>query len=276
MFACLDVTIKHLAGRYPVPLVVGVRYLVHCLLMLVYLLPRERRSMLATQRTGLVIARAVCLMGVSVFMALALQRMPVAEATSIQFLAPMLVVLLARPMLGERIGLARWLSVLTGFCGVLLVVRPGGAVDLTGLAFVLCSVLCGASYQLLSRILARTEGAVAMLFYSAFAGSVCFGSLLPWYFRGPAPDGMTILLFASMGLTGGLGHLFFTLAYRDAPASLLAPLNYLQLLWAGLLGWLVFGHLPDLFSAVGMAIVAASGVLVAIQSRLQRAASVTS
>lgn len=273
MFACLDVTIKHLASRYPVPLVVAVRYIVHFSLMTVLLAPRVGMSLLRTQRTGLVIVRAACLMGVSLFMALALKRMPVAEATSIQFLAPMLVVLLAKPVLGETIGSARWASVLAGFCGVLLIARPGGNVDLLGLGFVLCSVMAGAAYQLLSRVLISTERTIALLFYTALAGTVCFGALLPWYWGGPAPSRLELLLFLSMGVTGGLGHLFFTRAYREAPASLLAPVNYLQILWAGLLGWLVFGHVPDQLGILGMLIVASSGVFVAIHSHGTRNAS---
>lgn len=267
LFACLDVTIKHLASRYPVPLVVAVRYIVHFSLMTAVLAPHAGMKLVQTQRTGLVLIRAACLLVVSLFMTLALQRMPVAEATSIQFLAPMLVVLLARPVLGEKIGFARWASVIAGFGGVLLIARPGGQVDPIGLGFVMCSVTAGAAYQLLSRVLIRTESPIAMLFHSALMGSLCFGALLPWYWSGVSPSWAEIAMFLSLGFTGGLGHLLFTMAYREAPASVLAPVNYLQLLWAGLLGWLVFAQVPDQLGLLGMAIVAASGVFIALHSR---------
>lgn len=269
LFACLDVTIKQLASHFPVPVVIAVRYVVHFSLMTAMLAPRAGKQLVVTQRTGLVLIRGACLLVVSLFMTLALQRMPVAEATSIQFLAPMLVVLLARPVLGERIGLARWVSVIAGFCGVVLIARPGGQVDLLGLGFLICSVMAGAAYQLLSRILIRTEQAIAMLFYTALMGSLCFGALVPAYWSGVWPTGTEILLFLSLGVTGGLGHLLFTLAYREAPASVLAPVNYLQLVWAGMLGWLVFDQIPDGLGLLGMAIVAASGVFIALHSRAQ-------
>jgi drug/metabolite transporter (DMT)-like permease len=136
-----------------------------------------------------------------------------------------------------------------------------------GVLFVLAAVLCNLGYQFLSRVLAATETTVAMLFYTALAGSILFGLALPWYLEDRAPSLFEALLFASLGLYGGLGHLMFTAAFRYAPASVLAPLNYLQLLWAGLLGWIVFGHVPDRLTTLGMAIVALSGAMIALKTR---------
>ncbi len=120
---------------------------------------------------------------------------------------------------------------------------------------------------MLSRTLARTDSAVAMLFYTALIGAVAFGILLPWTLHGERPTPLAIGLFVMIGAFSGLGHYLFTLAFRETPASVLAPLNYVQLLWAGLLGWSVFGHVPDVATAVGMAVVAASGALIAIKAR---------
>lgn len=108
---------------------------------------------------------------------------------------------------------------------------------------------------------------MALLFYTSLAGTILFGLAAPWFLPERAPSGAEMLLLASLGVYGGLGHFLFTASFRDAPASLLAPLNYLQLLWAGVLGWLVFGHVPDRISLLGMAIVAASGVMVALKTR---------
>lgn len=273
LFSSLDVTIKYLSNLYAVPLVVAFRYIVHCLLMVVLLVPTQGARLVQTRRTGLVLLRAACLMAVSLLMSLAFKRMPVAEATSINFLAPMLVVLLARPVLGERIGVLGWVAAVTGFAGVLLIVRPGSGLEMTGVMFVLCAVLAGATYQLLSRVLVSTERTIALLFYTALAGAICFGALLPLFWGGVRPSPLVIALFLSMGVTGGLGHYLFTLAYRDAPASLLAPVNYLQMLWAGLLGWLVFGHVPDGWSVLGMVVIACSGVMVALKSRQAKPAA---
>ena len=116
-------------------------------------------------------------------------------------------------------------------------------------------------------IAATSETTVALLFYAALAGSILYGLALPWFIEDRAPSLFEAALFASLGLLGGVGHYLFTAAFRYAPASVIAPLNYLQLLWAGLLGWLVFGHVPDATSLLGMAIVAGSGVLVALKTR---------
>lgn len=267
LFACLDTTTKYLSGHYPVTLVVAVRYVVHCLLMIALLAPAQKAQLVRTQRTGLVLLRAASLAIASLFVGLALQRMPVAETTAINFLAPLLVVLLAHPLLGERIGALGWFAALLGFAGILLIARPGSALDAYGIAYALCGAGAGASYQLLSRILATSEKTLALLFYTALVGAIIFGSLAPWWWSGETPKLPTALLFLSMGVTGGLGHFLFTAAYRHVPASLLAPMNYLQLIWAGLLGWLVFGHCPDELAILGMGIVASSGVLVAFKSQ---------
>lgn len=266
LFACLDATTKYLAARHEVPLVVAVRYLVNCALMILLLAPTHRHKLIETRRTGLVLVRAASLAAASLFVALALQRMPVAETTAINFLAPMLIVLIAGPLLGERTGWAGWTAVVGGFAGVLLIVRPGSGLEPIGILFVLCAVVANIAYQLLSRVLAETERTIALLFYTALFGSIAFGLVLPFHWEERAPSAFELLLFLSLGVYGGLGHFLFTAAYRQAPASVLAPMTYLQLVWAGLLGWAVFGHLPDPVSIAGMAVIAASGVFMALKS----------
>ena len=118
-----------------------------------------------------------------------------------------------------------------------------------------------------SRILAITERPITLLFYTALAGSVVFGLALPWTWDNQTPSYLELGLFVGMGAAGGLGHYFFTLAYRYATASFLAPVIYLQLVWAGLLGWLIFGSSPDSLSLLGMVIVGGSGLMIAIKSR---------
>ncbi|MDB5799342.1 MAG: putative permease, superfamily [Rhodocyclales bacterium] len=267
LFSGMDAVSKYLALRHPVPQVAWMRYSVHLLLMTVIFAPAMGRGLVSTQRGGLVFARAMCLVGITLCMMFALRRLPLAEATSILFVAPLLVVLLARPVLQERIGVVRWSAVLVGFCGVLLVVRPSGALDGIGVAFALVTALSSTVYQLLTRILSHTENPVVMLYYSALAGTIVFGLSLPWFWFDAMPSTLEALLYCSLGLLGFVGHLCFTLAFRDAPASLLAPVTYLQLVWAGLLGWLIFGQIPDGYTLFGMSIVAASGVAVAIMGR---------
>lgn len=113
----------------------------------------------------------------------------------------------------------------------------------------------------------KTETTLSLLFNTALIGAIGFGIFLPWFWAKETHTFWEVLLFLSMGITGGLGHFLFTAAYRYSPASLLAPLNYLQLLWAGLLGWIVFGHIPEQLSFLGMCLVALSGVMIALKSR---------
>jgi drug/metabolite transporter (DMT)-like permease len=270
LFACMDGTTKYLTAHYNVPFVVAMRYIIHCMLMVAILAPRHSGHLLQTKRRGLVMLRAVTLVLASLFVGLALQRMPLAETTAIIFLAPMLVVLLASPMLNERIGTIGWIAAVAGFVGVLFIARPGSGLDTAGIIFALFAVAANASYQLLSRLLAGTESAVTLLFYTALVGSIVFGLTLPWFWEHKTPSHLELLLFLGMGAAGGLGHYLFTLAYRYAAASLIAPVLYLQLLWAALLGWLVFDTAPDSLSFLGMAIVAGSGLLIAFKSQLTK------
>ncbi|MEQ1770709.1 MAG: DMT family transporter [Devosia sp.] len=265
LFACNDAANKFLVADYQVPFVAAIRYVVHLGLMLAILGPTRGHQLVATKRTGLVVVRAVCLVVATLFFGLALQRMPIAETTAIVYVSPIIVVLLARPLLGERIGALGWVAAVAGFAGVLLIVRPGGGLDPLGVVYILGNVVVTVSYYLLSRVLAHTERTLALLFYSALAGAIAFGLAVPWTMGGPAPTPLQIALFASLGCTAGLGHYCFTAAHRYAGASVLAPVNYLHLVWAGLFGWLIFGHVPLPLTVLGMAIVAASGLLVALR-----------
>jgi drug/metabolite transporter (DMT)-like permease len=268
LFACMDATTKYLTAHYQPPLVVAVRYVVHCLLMVIVLTPSQGRKLVQTQRTGMVLVRAACLAAGSLFFALALQRMPVAEASAILFLAPVLVVVMAGPLLQERVGVTGWLAAAAGFGGVILIARPGGGLDAVGVALSLCAAATTATYQLLSRLLASTERTIALLFYTALVGAVCFGLAAPWFWGGERATPLQVVLFVGIGVAGGVGHFLFTAAHRHAPASTLAPLQYAQLVFVSLLGWMIFDHVPDGPSILGMVVVAAAGAAVALKSRL--------
>jgi drug/metabolite transporter (DMT)-like permease len=273
VFAFMDVATKHLATRYNVPLVMALRYLVMLGLLAVVVAMSGGRPLLRTQRTGLVLVRAACLALVSLCAGMALQRLPVPETVAMVYLAPFGVLLLAGPLLGERVGLFGWAAATAGFVGLLLIARPGGGLALAGVVFALLAAAATVGYQLLSRVLAPSNSTLAMLFYAALIGAVFFGAMLPWSWYGPAPTVFDVALFGAMGAMAGLAHFLFTAAYQDAPASLLAPVNYVHLVWAGGLGWIVFGHIPDGLSLLGMATVMAAGVAVGVRAhRLGRGA----
>jgi drug/metabolite transporter (DMT)-like permease len=271
LFALSDVLTKHLAEHFAVPIIVAVRYLVNLALLAVVLWPRYRAALWHTNRTWLVLLRALCLAAASLTMGLALRVMPVGETVAIVYLAPFLVMLLAVPLLGEKVSWIGWLAAICGFFGVLLIARPGGGLDPWGVTLALINVCFIAAYHLLTRFLARTETTNALLFHTALLGSLVFVMMvLVAPGTSPSTGAPGLLDMALMGLLGAIaaaGHFLFTAAYRHAPSSLLAPVNYLHLVWSAGLGWLFFNHIPAGWSLLGIVMVMTAGVAAALRSQ---------
>jgi drug/metabolite transporter (DMT)-like permease len=263
-FALLDATSKHLSQTFNVPLLVWARYTVHGLLMLVFLAPSMRWRLVTTRRPAKQIIRAALLVAVTGLFMTAFRIMPLAETTAMIFVTPPLVALLSGPFLGERVGPAHWLAVVIGFAGMLLIARPGGALTGDGVALCLAGAVCYAVYQIQTRQLAASENTLTMVFYTALVGTATLSLALPWIWQGPAPGALDLLMICSLGIYGGTGHFLLTKAFRLAPASTLSPFLYVQLIWATLLGWAFYGELPDGLTVLGMAVVAAGGLLVAL------------
>jgi drug/metabolite transporter (DMT)-like permease len=196
--------------------------------------------------------------------------MPLGETIGIVYLSPFLVLLLAFPLLGERVPVLGWVGATIGFAGVLLIVRPGTALDPMGVFFAFSNALLSSVYALLTRFLTRTESTTSLMFHTAWVGALIFVVLAIPALGGFHPTLLDFGLMVALGSLMTLGHFLFTAAYREAPASLVAPVTYLHLVWAGGLGWLVFAHIPDALSIVGMAMVALAGAGVALNAHLQR------
>ena len=267
MFAALDATAKYLNTYFAVPLLVWARYVVHFVIMLVAMAPGMGREIIVTRRPWLMSFRALMLVGVTLLGQLALKTLPLAETTALVFITPLLVALLAGPMLGEQVRRKTWLATFAGFVGVLLIARPGGALVGPGVAYALAAALCYAFYQILTRKLAATEHPNRLLFYTALIGTLAMSLTLPAYWDSQIPTLPQGLLIISLGLYGGIGHFMLIRAFREAPASTLSPLLYVQLIWATLLGWWVFDQFPDMLAVVGMLIIGASGLSLAIRTR---------
>lgn len=266
-FALLDATAKQLSQKFPVPMLVWARYAFHLLLMLLFLAPSLRGQLLATRRPGLQIVRAIMLVCVTGFAMAAFRLLPLAETTALLFISPLLVALLAGPFLHERVTRRHWGACLIGFGGALLIARPGGALNLAGVLFVLAAALCYSIYQIQTRQLSPTENTWAMLFYTALVGTVAMTLATPLYWSGPWPSLAEAALIASLGILGSAGHFFLISAFRHAPATTLSPLLYAQLVWATLLGWLFFGDWPDGWSLLGMLLIAGSSASLAFLRR---------
>ena len=264
VFSCLDATAKYLALRYPLPLLVWARYTVHFLLMVVFLAPSHRSALLATRRLPAQVARALLLLGVTACVIAALRVLPLAEATALGYTSPLLAALLAGLWLGEKLDRRRWLALGMGFLGVLFIARPGGALAGSGVVYALAGATCYAVYQVMTRQLSTSENSVTLLFYTALVGTVGSSLALPWLWHGALPVGLDLLLLAAMGLLGGTGHFLLIRAFHHAPVGTLGPFLYVQMVWATLIGLLLFQHLPDAWSLFGMAIIVASGLAVAL------------
>jgi drug/metabolite transporter (DMT)-like permease len=266
-FALLDATAKHLSQKFPVPMLVWARYTLHFLLMLLFLAPSMRWKLVATRRPVMQVVRALMLVGVTGFAMAAFRHLPLAETTALLFITPLIVALMAGPFLGEKLRPLHWGASIFGFGGALLIARPDGVLNATGLVLVIAAALCYSIYQIQTRQLSPTENTLTMLFYTALVGTLGMTLAAPLYWGGPLPDWREALMIASLGIYGGTGHFLLISAFRHAPATTLSPLLYVQLIWATLLGWLVFGHWPDGMTLTGMAIIAASSASLALTQR---------
>ncbi|UMZ13434.1 DMT family transporter [Pseudomonas sp. MPFS] len=266
LFASHDTLSKYLSAFYPIVMVVWARYVVHTLLMLVVFVPRSGFSaVVRTKRPGLQFLRALCLIGTSMLFTNGLRYIPLAEATAVNFLAPLLVTALSVPLLGERVGRGQWLAVLAGFVGVLIVVRPGGALFTPAILLPLGSALCFGFYQLLTRKLSGIDSPTTSNFLTGILNSLIMSALLPFFWS--TPTLLHGLFMIGLGTCGMLGHLLLTQAFRHAAPAMLAPFSYGQILFAGMYGYLIFGHTPDSYGLVGITVICLSGLAVAWTQR---------
>jgi drug/metabolite transporter (DMT)-like permease len=250
LFTVMDTIGKDLTGRYPVPQVVWARYFFQFALMV-----RTARPGIHLWRGLLLAVSTICLIG-------AISFVPLADAYAITFTAPLLVTVFSIPLLGEHVGWRRWSAVLAGFAGVLIVIRPGFGTTHWALALPLITALGFALYQILTRKVSAVPGEspLAMLFYLACVGTAIMTALVPFFWQEVAT--FDWLAMTAMGALGGLGHLILIRALTIAPASLLAPFVYSQIVWALVLGYLVFGDVPDRWMLVGCCVIVASGLYV--------------
>lgn len=265
-FSGLDSTAKFLSRDLPTPQIVWARYCAAVLITAAVLNPVTRPGVLRTRRLGLQLARSSVLFGSTLLNFVAVRYLQLAETVSITFATPLIVALLAAPLLGERIGRARLAAILVGFAGVLVVVRPGaGSLHPAAMLSVL-SCFCYAAYALMTRKLAAYDRAETTLVYSGLAGVVLLTPVLPLFWQQPG-SAWSWMLMASMGVYATVGHFLMIKAHQFAPASILSPFMYTQLLWMVLLGWIIFGDVPDHWTVAGGLIVVSSGLFLLSQER---------
>ncbi|UVM10273.1 DMT family transporter [Pseudomonas protegens] len=265
LFASHDALSKYLSGFFPVIMVVWARYLIHTLLMAGIFLPQSGLRVLRSKRPLLQLLRALCLLSTSLLFTSALLFIPLAEATAVNFLAPVLVTALSVPLLGEQVTRGQWLAVICGFIGVLIIVHPGGELFTPAVLLPFCSALFFCFYQLLTRKLAEHDSPTTSNFFAGLCNTLVMSALVPFFWQ--TPGFLHGLLMLALGACGMSAHLFLTQAFRHAAPALLAPFGYCQIVFAGLLGWLLFGHAPSLITQVGIAVICLSGLAAAWQQR---------
>jgi drug/metabolite transporter (DMT)-like permease len=267
LFAVMDTLSKYLTRFYPPTNVLWARYLFHTLLVILALSPRMGFRFARTTRPGIQIVRGLLLACASLCFVSAIKYMPLAEATAIQFLSPLLVTALAVVFLKEKMELARWLAVFAGFAGVLIIIRPGSGIFSWASLLPLGTAVLFASYQVLTRLMAGLESPYTSIFYPGVVGVLLLTLTLPFSWTPPQSVSHFALL-ALAGIIGGASHLILIKAYELAPASRLAPFSYAQLLWVTVGGYVVFDNFPDFWSFTGIAILAASGIYTATHQHL--------
>ncbi len=274
LFALLDTLSKGLTASHPVPVIVWGRYAVHFLITLLVFMPRHGLGLFRSHRPGLQVLRGLMLVMTTALVVLSFRQLPVAEVTALIFVTPLLVTVLAVKFLGERMLPLQWLAIGVGFCGVLLIVRPSGALMGSGALLVLAAAGCYSVYQVLTRKLSAGDHSATQLLYTALVGTVAMSIVLPWHGLPVSLGLVDALQIGSLGLIAAVSHLLLIMAFRAAPATTLSPFSYAQLAWATLFGWIAFGDLPDGASSAGMGIIAASGLGVAYLERRKREESV--
>lgn len=268
LFTVMDATAKYLDERLPLIEVAWGRYLFHALTLPFIVARLGGFATLRSRRLGLQLWRSVFLLLSTVLFWLALRFIPLADATAVGFVGPLMLTALSVPFLKEKVGPRRWAAVGVGFLGAMVIIRPGPGMAQPAALIPLGSAAAFAAYAICTRMLSRTDHWTTTLIWSASVGLVLLSVLVPFQWKAPDLAGWIGLAF--LGFVGSVSHLLLILAYTRAPASTLAPLSYLQLIWSTAIGWAVFDNFPDAWTLAGGAVIAASGLYVIHRERLRR------
>lgn len=260
-FITLDAIMKHLMEHLHLVQVTWARFFFATIVAIIVCGRRLPGLAISRHPKGQLL-RSVFLMTTTGLFNAGIRTTPLATATTIMFLNPVLVTILSIPILGEKVTASRWFGVFFGLLGALLVVRPwqeGLGAYGYGVLFLLLAAFFNANYQILTRQV-RGDDPLTSLLYTAAAGAVVTSLMVPWFWTWPSA--IEWLLLAGSGLAGGLGHLFLIRSFRSAPASVVAPFGYSSLVWATIFGLVIWGDWPDLWTWAGAALIIGSGLYI--------------
>lgn len=261
LFPVMNAFAKALGSNYSPLQISWARFFGHVVFLLIMFLPRRGIRMLFTRRPALQLTRSAIQLASNVLFTIAIFHQPIADAAAIGMMGPLIVAILAWPMLGERTTPSRVAAVAVGFIGVLIVIRPGGAVFHWSALLLLGSSTCYALYQIFTRKVANIDPPETTTVYSSMVGA--FGMLLVLPFVWKAPQTFWhLFFFCGLGVLGGIGHYFVVRALAYAPANIVSPFQYFQLIGSVIVGYLWFGNFPDAFTWLGSAVIVGAGLYV--------------
>ena len=210
--------------------------------------------------------RVICLLSATFCYFSALKTMPIADALAIYFIYPFIITIFATKVLGEQVGMKRYLAVIVGFLGILIIVRPGFRALPVGIGYLIIAAFSFAFYNLYTRKLATKVEAGEILGVQSLLGTIVMSVMVIFYWR--TPDLFALLLFFTMGLTSALAHFMLIVSYQFANASLLAPFAYFEIISATIIGYLFFNDFPDLWTWAGIAVIVSCGIFISYRERM--------
>jgi drug/metabolite transporter (DMT)-like permease len=266
---CSDVTAKYLSTSLPSIEITWIRFLTFALIFSPVMLPASPIYAMRTERIGLQVMRGAALLGSSLFFITGLRFLPIAEASATGFVSPLFVTALSIVFLSEKVGMRRWIATAIGLVGVLIILRPGSNAFHVAAFFPLVSAFCWAGTLILTRMMSGREAVVTTMAWSSLTGLAILTVLVPFVWVAPSWQGIALGIF--IGVASTAGQWIVVLAYRYGDASVLAPFSYTQLLWVSILGFFLFGEVPDIWTVTGAAFIVASGLYIAHRERIRRA-----
>ena len=259
MWGLTDALAKWLTQSYPVLQVLWGRFFFNALIVVMVYLPRLS-DVVRTQAPTLQIIRSLLVVVTVGVLFVSFQTLSLVTANAVFYMTPILVTVFAIPLLGERVDLRRWIGVLLGFAGAMLVIRPGSSVMQAAALLPLVAAGSSALYQIATRRTSFVDGAITNLLYAAIGGTLMTSLMLPFVWKTPDAQGWLILV--GLGVTGGTAQLALIKGLEVAPASVIAPFHYTNLIWAAVLGYAIFGDVPDRWTISGGLVIVASGLYV--------------
>jgi drug/metabolite transporter (DMT)-like permease len=266
LFPIMNGLVKLLAQTYDFQQIVWARTSMHLLVVVLFFTPRMGMTLFLTrQPVSQLISSVNMLLSTFLFFG-AVKFVAVADAVAITFVAPMVVVFLAWPILGERITLPRLVAVVLGFIGVLVIIRPGSSVFHWASIMILGSAVCYSVYQIYMRRVAGVDHPATSVFYGALVGTIIMSMAVPFVWKTPGtwPD---IVMMSSLGVLGASGHYCLAKALTCAPANFIVPFNYTQMIGSVIVGYLMFAEIPDAYTWAGTALIVGAGLLIGWQGK---------